>query len=172
MNIDIWLRFLRNSTCTNKRPMGHIAHLRKQFKSINTYDYIITIKRKNHLLLYENLIFLHLNLHPGMHCASLIEISPAVLEKIFKFCLCIFAFVIISPWKKVGPFIWTHLNPLYPRMHCAKFGWNWPSGSWEEVENRKSLQTDGQTDDGRQAIRKANLSFQLRWAKKSIAWWC
>ena len=23
----------------NKRPMGHIAHLRKQFKSINTYDY-------------------------------------------------------------------------------------------------------------------------------------
>ena len=30
-----------------KRPMGHIAHLRKQFKSINTYDYIITlIKRR------------------------------------------------------------------------------------------------------------------------------
>ena len=25
----------------NKRPMGHIAHLRKQFKSLNTYDYII-----------------------------------------------------------------------------------------------------------------------------------
>ena len=32
----------------NKRPMGHIAYLRKQFKSINTYDYIITlIKRRN-----------------------------------------------------------------------------------------------------------------------------
>ena len=31
----------------NKRPMGHIAHLRKQFKSINTYDDIIMlIKRK------------------------------------------------------------------------------------------------------------------------------
>ena len=27
----------------NKRPMGHIAHLKKQFKSINTYDYIITL---------------------------------------------------------------------------------------------------------------------------------
>ena len=27
----------------NKRPMGHIAHLRKQFKSIDTYDYIITL---------------------------------------------------------------------------------------------------------------------------------
>ena len=36
----------------NKRPMGHIAHLRKQFKSINTYDYIITlIKRKKITLL-------------------------------------------------------------------------------------------------------------------------
>ena len=27
----------------NKRPMGHIAHLRKQFKLINTYDYIISL---------------------------------------------------------------------------------------------------------------------------------
>ena len=31
----------------NKRPMGHIAYLRKQFKSINKYDYIKTlIKRR------------------------------------------------------------------------------------------------------------------------------
>ena len=35
----------------NKRPMGHIAHLRKPFKSINTYDYIITlIKRRKKTL--------------------------------------------------------------------------------------------------------------------------
>jgi hypothetical protein len=27
-------------------------------------------------------------------------------------------------------------------------------------------QTDGQTDDGQKVIRKAHLSFQLRWAKK------
>ena len=35
----------------NKRPMGHIAHLRKQFKSINTYNYIITLikRRKNNI---------------------------------------------------------------------------------------------------------------------------
>ena len=31
--------------------MGHIAHLRKQFKPINTYDYIITlIKRKKNII--------------------------------------------------------------------------------------------------------------------------
>ena len=41
-------------------------------------------------------------------------------------------FVIISPWKRAGPFIWTNLNPLHPRMLCAKFGWNWLSGSGEE----------------------------------------
>ena len=22
-------------------------------------------------------------------------------------------------------FIWTNLNPLHQKMHCAKFGWNW-----------------------------------------------
>ena len=88
-------------------------------------------------------------------------------------------FVIIYPWKRAGSFIWTNLNPLHPRMLCAKFGWNWPSGSGEEDEHVKSLQTDrqtdgqtdGQTDAGRQVIRKAHLSFQLRWAKNGKCFW-
>ena len=79
-------------------------------------------------------------------------------------------FVIISPWKRARPFIWTYLNPLHPRMLCAKFGWNWLSSSGEEDENVKSLQTDGQTDDVQQVIRKVHLSFQLRWAKKGKSW--
>ena len=41
-------------------------------------------------------------------------------------------FVIISTLKRAGSFIWTNLNPLHPRMLCAKFGWNWPCGSWRE----------------------------------------
>ena len=41
-------------------------------------------------------------------------------------------FVIISPGKRAGSFIWINLNPPYPRMLCAKFGWNWLSGSGEE----------------------------------------
>ena len=40
--------------------------------------------------------------------------------------------VIISPWKRAGPFIWTKLNPLHPRMLCAKLGWNRLSGSGED----------------------------------------
>ena len=41
-------------------------------------------------------------------------------------------FIIISPWKRAGSFIWINLNPLHSRMFWAKFGWNWPSGSEEE----------------------------------------
>ena len=65
-------------------------------------------------------------------------------------------FVIIYPWKRAGSFIWTNLNPLHPKMLCTKFGWNWPSGSGEEDENVKSLQTDGQTD--RQTDRRTAFS--------------
>ena len=41
-------------------------------------------------------------------------------------------FVIISPWKRAWPFIWTNMNSHHPRMLCAKFGWNWHSCSEEE----------------------------------------
>ena len=33
-------------------------------------------------------------------------------------------YVIISLWKRAGPFIWTNLSPYHPRMLCAKFTWN------------------------------------------------
>ena len=60
-----------------------------------------------------------------------------------------------------------NLHLLYPRMLCAKFGWNWPSGSGEGDENVKSWQTDrwtdeqtdGWTDDGQQVIKKPHFSF-------------
>ena len=41
-------------------------------------------------------------------------------------------FAIISPWKRVGSFIWTNLNLLHPWILCGKFGLNWSSGSGEE----------------------------------------
>ena len=66
-------------------------------------------------------------------------------RRFLKLSMYFRSFVTISPWKRASPFILTNLNSLHSRL-CAKFGWNWPSGSWEEVENRKNLQTDGQTD--------------------------
>ena len=78
-----------------------------------------------------------------------------------------------SPFDSWKVLICKTLSLLHPWMLYAKFGWNWPSGSEEEVENVNSLQMDRQTDrqknrqtDRQQAIRKFHLSFQLRWAKK------
>ena len=86
---------------------------------------------------------------------SLVQTGPVILEKKIFFISSIFRyFVIIPPWK-------IHLNSLYPRMICAKFGWNWPSASGEEDENVKSLQTDGRT------VRR-RISEKLNWAKSNL----
>ena len=69
-------------------------------------------------------------------------------------------FVIISPWKRAWPFIWTNLNSLHPRMFCAKFGWNWPSGSGEEDGNVKSL---------RQQRRRQRRTTDKFWSEK-LTW--
>ena len=39
---------------------------------------------------------------------------------------------------------------------------------YRRTDRQTDRRTDRQTDDGRQVIRKAHLSFQLRWAKKGL----
>ena len=51
----------------------------------------------------------------------------------------IYYFAIISPWMKLWPYIWTKLNPFYPRMLCAMFSWNLPSGSGDLRKSFKIL---------------------------------
>ena len=59
-----------------KRPMGHIAHLRKQLKSINTYDYHNVNKKKKKPIIYFMriewfFIWTNLNpLHPRVLCTK------------------------------------------------------------------------------------------------------
>ena len=72
----------------NKRPMGHIAHLRKQFKSINIYDYIITLikRRKKNIIIFMRIkwFFFEQNWIPftkGWFVPNLTEIGSVVLEK-------------------------------------------------------------------------------------------
>ena len=62
----------------------------------------------------------------GCFVPSLVEIGPVFFEKKIFLILSMYFhyFVIISPWKMAGPFIWTNVNPLHPRMLCANFGWN------------------------------------------------
>ena len=56
--------------------MGHIAHLRKRFKSINTYDYIKNVDSKKKPIIFFLriawfLILTNFNpLHPKVLCAS------------------------------------------------------------------------------------------------------
>ena len=74
-------------------------------------------------------------------------------------------FVIISPWKYEGSFIWTNLNPLYPRMLCFMFGMNWPSGFGEEDENVKSLRQRRKRQRRQRWRRRTTDKF---WSEKLI----
>ena len=71
----------------NKRSTGHIAHLRKKFKSINTYDFFITLikrRKKKHYKDNKNLLVLHLKklnpYHARMLVPRLVKIGSVVLE--------------------------------------------------------------------------------------------
>ena len=72
----------------------------------------------------------------GCFVLCLVEIGQVVLEEtIFKFRQRTFANHYYLPLKKGVPFFWTKLNS---RMLCAKFQWNWQSGSGEDIENIKA----------------------------------
>lgn len=63
---------------------------------------------------------------------SLGRIGQVVLEKLLKFCQCIFAN--ISTKIRAWSFIWTNLNRLYQRRLCGNFCWNWPSASEDVIK--------------------------------------
>ena len=60
-------------------------------------------------------------------------------KKLFQVFIIFSLFCSYLPLKKETTLHLNNLNHLYPRKLCAKFGWNWPSGSGEEDENVKSL---------------------------------
>ena len=137
--------------------MGHIALL-ETCKSINTYEksyyYIITFTRRKNpiisLLRIEWFLFVKVE-YPSLKdvlCQVWLKLALWFWRRRFlKFVNFLLYFVIISPWNRTWPLIWINLNPLHPRMFYAKFGWNWPSGSREEVENVKF--TDWKTPENR-----------------------
>ena len=93
-------------------------------------------------------------------------------------CIFTILLILLSPLVKLA-FIWINFNPLHPRMRCAKYNWNWLSGSGEEDENVTSLRR--QTTDKFRTEKfssafgsgelRTTLSAQLqgwRWANNSI----
>ena len=102
----------------------------------------------------------------GCILPNLVEIGPVAVEKKFFLILSMYFcyFVIISPWIRVGPFIWSNLNPLHPRMLCAMFRlklaqWFW-SRRWKCEKFTTMPMTPTTTiDNGQILIRKAHLSL-------------
>ena len=81
---------------------------------------------------------LHLNkLESPSHKDALCQVCLKLAQRLWRWRFFLISsmhfryFVVISPWKKAGAFIWTNLSPHHPWMLCAKFGWNWPSGAGE-----------------------------------------
>ena len=95
--------------------------------------------------------------------------GPVVLEKkIFKWHHPIFAFSWLSPlWRGRGPSFeqtWSPFTQGWCVPSLVEFG---PAVLEKKSKMWKvNRQTDGRTDNGQKAIRKAHLSLQLRWAKQ------
>ena len=75
---------------------------------------------------------------------------------------------LLSPiGKGYCPSIWTNLNPLHSRKFCAKFDWNWASGSGENVKVYKT--DDRCTTDNRRTM-KLTWAFSSGMLIKTIRW--
>jgi len=66
---------------------------------------------------------------PNINAFRTVVHEKKIFEDLSKFSL----YCPLLGRKRVSPFTWLNLNPHPPGMFSAKFGWNWPSGSWEEV---------------------------------------
>ena len=92
-------------------------------------------------------------------CQVCLKLVQWFWRRFVKLSMYFHNFVIISPWKRMGP-LFEQTNALHPMMIYAKFGWNWPSEFWRRWKCEKFTTTT--TDHGQIFIRKAHLSLQLR----------
>ena len=132
------------------------------------YCYFVIISPWKRPFIWTNLN----SLHPRLLCAKFGWNWPCGSpEEDFSNSSMYFRnFVIIFPWKYEGSFIWTNVNPLYPRMLCFMFGMNWPSGFGEEDENVKSLRQRRKRQRRQRWRRRTPDKFwseKLMWAFRS-----
>ena len=99
----------------NKRSMGHIAHLRNWFKSINSFVESYDDLERRKPIIFFFVIKWSLFVKPWVpftqRCfmPSLDEIDPMVPQKKIWFCQCIFVILLLSP---LGKGVALHLNKL------------------------------------------------------------
>ena len=126
-----WIPFTQGCFVTSLVEIGPWFWRRRFLKFVNVFSLFC-----NYLPLEKVGLFIWTNLnsiHQRMHCAKFGWNWPSCSGEDFQISSMYFRyFVMISLWKRAWPFIWTNLNPLFPRMLCSKFGWNLPRGSGEE----------------------------------------
>ena len=126
------------------------------------------VKKCYHLLLEKDVI-LHLNQLESPSpkdalCQVWLKLTHWFWRRRFSKFVNVFSlFRNYFPFEKAGFFIWINLNSCDPRMLCAKFSGNWPTGSGEEEENVKSLQRWR-----RRWQRRWTMDKFVRWANNYI----
>ena len=120
----------KNDLCWDWLKLTH-WFCRRFFNFVNVFSLF------HYYLPFEKGWALHLNklespLHKEALCQVWLKLVQWFLRIFLNFVDVFSLFVIISPWKRAGPFICIKLTHLHPKMHCAKFGWHWFSGSWGE----------------------------------------
>jgi hypothetical protein len=70
---------------------------------------------------------------PRNHCLKFDWIWHAGfrLEDFQRFSVHFHSFAIITPWRRVTPYVWTNLKILHPNIFCITFDWIWPADSGE-----------------------------------------
>ena len=121
------------------------------------------LKEKNPIISYFKIeSFLFVKIESSLPKDALCQVWFEISSMDFRY------FVIISPSETGVVLHLKNMNPLYPRMICAKFDWNWPSGSgWKCEKFTTTMPTTTTTDNGQISIRKAHVSLRLRWAKSN-----
>ena len=103
-------------------------------------------------------------------CQVWLKLAQWFLRRRFLKFVNVFLLFLLSPLGEVrSPSFEETWIPFTQGYFVPSFRWNWPSGSWEEDENVKSLQTDGLTTDN--SDQKSSLELSARWAKNQKENW-
>ena len=121
---------LKDALCQVKLKFVHWIWIRRFLNFVNFFRFFVIISnwKRAQPFIWKN----WMPYTKECFMPSLVEIS-ALEKNILKFRQCILPFLYHLPLERGVASIWTNWNPLYPRMFCAKFGWNWSTGSEENV---------------------------------------
>ena len=117
-----WVSMTKDALCQVWLKLATWFRRRRLLNFINVFSLF-----RNYLPMENSMVFICTNLnplHPRMLCAMFgwNWLSGSGEEEYLIYSMHFRVFVIISPWKRVWPFIWINYNPLNPRFLCAKFG--------------------------------------------------